>query len=128
MNSIFKNTYQRDLKKSKNKEKNKRAKREVMYRAIVLNKTKIDAKQPNSGKRKCVKVQRLTDNKKLYVFCPGDGAIEFIEEHDEILVSGVGTKGGRAKGDIPGISWQAIKINGVCLKSLVNGKKNKKIK
>jgi len=108
--------------------KYKKIKRPVMFSAVVLSKRNIGAKQPNSGLRKCVKIQSRKEGKILYAFCPGDGAIEFIEEHDEVMITGVGTKGGRPKGDIPAVNLMVSKVNGVCLKSLLNGKREKKIK
>ena len=108
--------------------KKKRAKRLPMFSAIVLGKRNIGPKQPNSGLRKCIKIQSRKEGKVLYAFCPGDGAIEFIEEHDEVSIVGVGTKGGRPKGDIPAINLMVAKVNGVCLKSLISGKREKKIR
>ena len=105
------------------RKKKKKAKRPVMFQAIVISKRKVEAKQPNSAQRKCIKIKRKKDEKILYAFCPGDGAIDYIEEHDEVLISGVGTKNGRPKGDIPAISWQVSKINGVCLFSLLKNKR-----
>lgn len=69
-----------------NPKKKVKTKRPVMFSAIVLNKRNVEAKQPNSGLRKCIKIQTKKDGKILYAFCPGDGAIEFIEEHDEVLI------------------------------------------
>jgi len=108
--------------------KKKKTKRAVMFSATVLSKRNVGAKQPNSGLRKCIKIQTRKEGKLIYAFCPGDGAIEFIEEHDEVTITGVGTKGGRPKGDIPAINWMVAKVNGVCLRSLLNGKREKKIK
>jgi len=122
--------YSRRYLQSIKKETSKRRKpaRLPMFSAIVLGKRNITPKQPNSGLRKCIKIQTRKDNKILYAFCPGDGAIEFIEEHDEVSITGVGTKGGRPKGDLPAINLMVSKVNGVCLRSLLNGKREKKIK
>ena len=125
---IYKNKrYAQSLKKESNKKKNAYKKRQVFFSAIVLGKREIEARQPNSAKRKCLKIQRKIDQKILYCFCPGDGAIGFVEEHDEVLIGGVGTKRGKPKGDIPAISWQVMKVNGICLKSLISKKREKKV-
>lgn len=39
----------------------------------------IEAKQPNSGIRKCVKVQLLKNRKKITAFVPKDGSLNFID-------------------------------------------------
>lgn len=44
-------------------------------RGIVLEKVGIEAKQPNSAIRKCVRVQLIKNGKQVTAFCPGDGAI-----------------------------------------------------
>jgi small subunit ribosomal protein S12 len=106
----------------------KKTKRLPMFSAIVIGKRNIGPKQPNSGLRKCIKIQSRKEGKVLYAFCPGDGAIEFIEEHDVVSIVGVGTKGGRPKGDIPAINLMVAKVNGVCLKSLISGKREKKVR
>ena len=49
-----------------------------MARAIVLEKVGIEAKQPNSAIRKCVRVQLIKNGKQVAAFCPGDGAIKFL--------------------------------------------------
>lgn len=61
----------------------------------------IEAKQPNSAIRKCVRVQLIKNGKKISAFVPRDGCLNFIEENDEVLVAGFGRKG-HAVGDIPG--------------------------
>ena len=44
-------------------------------RGIVIEKVGIEAKQPNSAIRKCVRVQLIKNGKQLTAFAPGDGAI-----------------------------------------------------
>jgi len=39
----------------------------------------IEAKQPNSGIRKCVKVQLLKNRKEITAFAPKDGSLNFID-------------------------------------------------
>jgi len=91
-------------------------------KGIVLEKVQREAKQPNSGLRKCVKLQLLKNSRKVTAFVPGYNAIKFIDEHDEVLVECIGGTKGRAKGDIPGIRWQVIKVNDQSLKALLSGK------
>ncbi len=94
-------------------------------RGIVLEKVAVEAKQPNSAVRKCVRVQLIKNGKQITAFLPGDGALNFVDEHDEVIVEGIGGSQGRAMGDIPGVRWQVSMVNGVSLKMLVLGKKEK---
>ena len=55
-------------------------------KGIVIEKVGIEAKQPNSGIRKAVKISLIKNGNKLTAFAPGDGAINFIDEHDEVMV------------------------------------------
>lgn len=41
----------------------------------------IEAKQPNSAIRKCVRVQLIKNGKKITAFVPNDGCLNFIEEN-----------------------------------------------
>src|SRR5439155_1740000 len=50
-------------------------------KGIVLEKVAIEAKQPNSALRKCVKVQLIKNGRQVTAFAVGDGAINFIDEH-----------------------------------------------
>ena len=70
----------------------------------------------------CVKLQLTKNGRKITAFVPGNLASKFIDEHDEVIVECIGGKMGRAKGDIPGIRWQVIKVNDQSLKALVKGK------
>merc|ERR1712108_48546 len=56
---------------------------------IVLEKVGVEAKQPNSAIRKCVRVQLIKNGKKITAFVPNDGCLNFVEENDEVLVSGL---------------------------------------
>lgn len=91
-------------------------------RAIVLEKVQLEAKQPNSAMRKCVRVQLIKNGKKVTAFVPGYNAIKFIDEHDEVIIECIGGKMGRAKGDIPCVRWQVIKVNDQSLDALAHGK------
>ena len=94
-------------------------------RGIVLEKVGIEAKQPNSAVRKCVRVQLIKNGKTVTAFLPKDGAMNFVDEHDEVHVEGIGASMGGAMGDIPGVRWKVFKVNGTSLKELVYGKKEK---
>ena len=94
-------------------------------RGIVIEKVGIEAKQPNSAIRKCVKVQLIKNGRQVTAFAPGDGAINFIDEHDEIVIDGIGGRMGRSYGDIPGVRYKVIKVNNVSLLELVRGRKEK---
>lgn len=85
----------------------------------------IEAKQPNSAIRKCVKVQLIRNGRQITAFAVGDGAINYIDEHDEVLVEGIGGRMGRSYGDIPGVRYKVIKVNNVSLDMLVKGKVEK---
>ncbi|MBI4439352.1 30S ribosomal protein S12 [Candidatus Woesearchaeota archaeon] len=92
---------------------------------IVLEKIQLEAKQPNSAMRKCVRVQLTKNGKQVTAFLPGDGATKLVNEHDEVMIESIGGKMGRAKGDIPGVRWQVIKVNGQSLNALLAGKLEK---
>ena len=62
----------------------------------------VEAKQPNSAIRKCIRVQLIKNGKKITAFVPNDGCLNFVEENDEVLIAGFGRKG-HAVGDIPGV-------------------------
>ncbi|MEK6969551.1 MAG: 30S ribosomal protein S12 [Nanoarchaeota archaeon] len=94
-------------------------------KAIVLEKIQVEAKQPNSAMRKCARVQLIKNGKQITAFMPGDGAQKLINEHDEVIVECIGGKMGRAKGDIPGVRWQVIKVNDQSLIALLSGKLEK---
>jgi small subunit ribosomal protein S12 len=94
-------------------------------RGIVLEKVGIESKQPNSAVRKCVRIQLIKNGKSITAFLPRDGALNFVDEHDEVIVEGIGGSMGGAMGDIPGVRWQVFKVNGVSLKELVYGRKEK---
>ena len=96
-------------------------------RAIVLEKRQVEAKQPNSGLRKAARVQLIKNSKQITVFLPREGAAKVIDEHDEVIVEGMGGHQGKSKGDIPNIRWQVVKVNGQSLIQLTRGKLEKTI-
>ncbi|MBS3102765.1 30S ribosomal protein S12 [Candidatus Woesearchaeota archaeon] len=91
-------------------------------RGIVLEKVQLEAKQPNSAMRKCVRVQLIKNGKQVTAFCPRDGATKLIDEHDEVLIECIGGAMGKSKGDIPGVRWQVIKVNDQSLDALLKGR------
>ena len=93
-------------------------------KGIVLEKIGVEAKQPNSAIRKCVRVQLIKNGKKISAFVPNDGMLLMVDENDEVLVSGFG-RSGHAKGDLPGIRFKVVKTAGVSLKALYKGIKEK---
>ena len=64
----------------------------------------------------------IKNGKQITAFMPGDNAQKFINEHDEVIVECIGGKMGRAKGDIPCVRWQVIKVNDQSLDALLKGK------
>jgi small subunit ribosomal protein S23e len=93
-------------------------------KGIVLEKVGIEAKQPNSAIRKAVRVQLIKNGKKIAAFVPQDGCLNFIDENDEVLISGFG-RSGHALGDIPGVRFKVVKVANVALSALFREKKEK---
>lgn len=91
-------------------------------KGIVLEKVQLEAKQPNSAMRKCCRVQLIKNSRQVTAFMPGSGAQKLIDEHDEVLIESIGGCQGKAKGDLPGVRWQVIKVNDQCLHALLKGK------
>ncbi len=110
------------------KEKSDPLEGSAQARGIVLEKVGIEAKQPNSAVRKCVKVQLIKNGRQITAFAVGDGAINYIDEHDEVLVEGIGGRMGRSYGDIPGVRLKVIQVNNISLKELVTGRKEKPVR
>ena len=59
-------------------------------RGIVREKVGVESKQPNSAIRKCVRCQIVKNGKQVTAFLPGDGALNFVDEHDEEMLQGIG--------------------------------------
>lgn len=94
-------------------------------RGIVLEKVGIEAKQPNSAIRKCVRVQLIKNGRQITAFCPRDKAVTYIDEHDEVIVEGLGGRKGRSMGDLSGVRYKVIKVNDISLNELVHHRKEK---
>ena len=56
-------------------------------KGIVLEKVGVEAKQPNSAIRKCVRVQLIKNGKKITAFVPNDGCLNFVDENDGALIT-----------------------------------------
>ena len=54
--------------------------------------------------------------------CQNDGCLNFVDDNDEVLISGFGRRG-KAKGDIPGVRFKIVKVSGVGLLALWKEKK-----
>lgn len=96
-----------------------------MARGIVLQKVGVESKQPNSAIRKCVRVQLIKNGRLVTAFLPGDGALNHIDEHDEVMIEGIHGPRARSMGDIPGVKYKVSKVNDVPLNLLVLGKRRK---
>lgn len=96
-----------------------------MGRGIVLQKVGIESKQPNSAIRKCVRVQLIKNGRLVTAFLPGDGALNYVDEHDEVVIEGISGPRSRSMGDIPGVRYKVSAVNGVPLELLVLGKARK---
>ena len=95
-----------------------------MARGIVIGKRNVEARQPNSALRKCVRVQ-LSNGIQVTAFAPKENAIKFVDDHDEVIISGInGSKGG-PKGDLWGVRYKVEKVNRTSLEMLRTGKKEK---
>ncbi len=94
-------------------------------KGIVLAKKGIEQKQPHSGIIKAVRIQLLKNGKEITAHVPRTGAIDQINEHDEVLVEGLGGSQGGPIGSMWGVSWKVIKVNGISLEGLRTGKAKK---
>jgi len=99
-----------------------------MGRGIVLQKVGIESKQPNSAIRKCVRVQLIKNGRLVTAFLPGDGALNYVDEHDEVTIEGIHGPRSRSMGDIPGVRYKVSQVNGTPLDLLVIGKVQKSIR
>ena len=92
---------------------------------IVVEKVIREQKQPHSGLIKCVRVQMLKNGITVTAHAPRDGAIKQIDEHDEVLIEGLGGSQAGAMGSMWGVKYKVIKVNGISLEELRLGKKEK---
>jgi len=96
-----------------------------MAKGIVIEKRAVEQKKPASGLTKAVRVQLMKNNIQVTAHVPGTGAIEKVNEHDEVTVASVGGGQGGSKGSMVGVKYKVIAINGVSLKEIVAGRKQK---
>lgn len=94
-------------------------------RGIVLKKKGVEQKQPHSGIIKTVRVQMVKNGIHVTAFVPGNEAIRFIDEHDEVEIVGVGGSQRGAVGSMHGIEYKVITVSSVPLLELLKGKKDK---
>lgn len=95
-------------------------------RGLVLQKMEIEVKQPHSGLRKVVKVQIIKNGRTVTAYAGyGPGCIKKIDEHNEVIIEKMGAPQGRAFGDMPGVKFRVIKVNGVAIKEIIKGRKEK---
>ncbi len=119
----LKKTWKR--KKLRLKEKYDPVEGSPMAKGIVIEKKALEQKQPHSGLIKCVKIQLIKNGKIITAFAPRDGAINYIDEHDEVTIDGLGGSQRGQMGSIPGVRYKVIKVNGVDLQMLVKKRKEK---
>jgi small subunit ribosomal protein S12 len=94
-------------------------------RGIVIEKKQLEQKQPHSGLIKCVKIQLIKNGKLVTAHAPRNGAINYIDEHDEVVIEGLGGSQRGQMGSIPGVRYKVVKVNGVDLQQLVRKRKEK---
>lgn len=94
-------------------------------KAIVLEKIVLEQKQPHSGLIKCVKVQLIKNGKIVSAFAIREKSINQIDEHDEVIIAGLGGSQRGQMGSIPGVRYKVVSVNGADLQMLRRGKKEK---
>lgn len=94
-------------------------------RGIVIAKRTVEQKKPASGLTKCVRVQLLKNNIQVTAHVPGEGAIDHINEHDEVIIAKIGGGQGGSKGSMVGVKFKVVIVNGVALSEILSGKKQK---
>lgn len=94
-------------------------------KAIVLEKIVLEQKQPHSGLIKCVKVQLIKNGKIVTAHAVREKAINFIDEHDEVIIAGLGGSQRGQMGSMPGVRYKVVSVNNADLQMLRKGKKEK---
>ncbi len=94
-------------------------------KGIVLQKFAVEQKQPSSGQVKCVRVQLVKNSKVVGAFVPGEHGVEQIDEHDEVTIEGMGGSQRGQMGHIPGMKYKVVDVNGVNLRQILSGKREK---
>ena len=96
-----------------------------MAKGIVIEKRAVEQKKPASGLTKAVRVQLMKNNIQVTAHVPGNHAIEKVNEHDEVTLTSIGGGQGGSKGSMVGVKYKVIALNGVSLKEIVAGRKQK---
>lgn len=94
-------------------------------KGIVLYKKGVEQRKPASGLIKAVRVQLIKNNIQVTAHVPGEGAIDYIDEHDEVIIERIGGSQAGPKGTMWGIKYKVIAVNGVALSEILSGKKQK---
>ncbi|MDE1856480.1 MAG: 30S ribosomal protein S12 [Candidatus Micrarchaeota archaeon] len=94
-------------------------------KALVLSKFAVGQKQPHSGQIKCVRVQIIKNGKVVGAFVPGDGGVNYIDEHDEVTIEGLGGSQRGQMGCIPGMKYKVVEVNSTNLRQIIKGKAEK---
>lgn len=80
----------------------------------------------NSAIRKCVRVQLLKNSIQVTAFVPGDKMHKEINEHDEVLIEGIGGPKGGAIGDLPGVRYKVVSVLGKSMDKIKRDRKQGK--
>ncbi len=94
-------------------------------KGIVVEKVVLEQKQPHSGLIKCVKVQLIKNGRVVTAHAVRNKAINYIDEHDEVILAGLGGSQRGQMGSMPGIRYKVVSVNGIDLQMLRKGKKEK---
>ncbi len=70
-------------------------------------------------------MQLIKNHKVVGAFVPGDGSINFIDEHDEVTIVGMGGSQRGQMGCIPGWKYKVIMVNGTDIQQVRKGRKEK---
>lgn len=97
-------------------------------RGIVIDKRAVEQRKPSSGLIKAVRVQLIKNNVQVTAHVPGEGAIDHIDEHDEVIIEKIGGSQSGPKGTMWGIKYKVVAVNGVALSEILSGKKQKPVR
>ncbi|MEM5826188.1 MAG: 30S ribosomal protein S12, partial [Candidatus Aenigmatarchaeota archaeon] len=90
-------------------------------RGIVIEKRVVEQKRPHSGLIKCVRVKLIKNGRELTAFVPKSGSINYINEHDEVIVESLGGGQKGPVGSMWGVRYRVIAVNGVSLDAIRKG-------
>ena len=80
---------------------------------LVVGFYQMEAKQPSSGKRPCVKVDLGKKRGVVLSFIHKDGVSKLIKIHDTVRIQSLGGAMGRSMGDLSGCRYRVTSINRV---------------